>query len=91
MPGSILSFVERLTGAAGLDGESPHGSGPDGAVLPGEAPDPGSAGLAFPHRADLPVAPGASVYALFPAGLDPASVQLLTAEELVASLAAPTG
>lgn len=70
----LLSFVDRLV----------TGAGPDG-----EVPDPAGAGLAFLHRADIPVAPGAAVYALFPAGLDPAAVRLLAAEDLVTSLAAP--
>lgn len=70
---AILSFVERLA----------TGTGPD----PGQ-PNPAEAGLAFLHRGDVPVAPGAAVYALFPADLDPASVRRLTADDLVASLLA---
>lgn len=69
---SLLSFVERLA----------SGTGPDPQV-----PDPARAGLAFLYRGDLPIAPGAAVYALFPAGLDPAAVRLLTADDLVATLA----
>jgi hypothetical protein len=58
-----------------------RGAGPDPTV-----PDPDRAGLALLYRADLPVGAGADVYALFPAGLDPATVRLLTADDLVASL-----
>ncbi len=69
---ALLSFVDRLT----------TGAGPDP-----EVPDPATAGLAFLHRGDVPVAAGAQVYALYPQGLDPAVVRLLTAEDLVAGLA----
>lgn len=68
---AVLSFVERLVTRAGADPQ---------------VPDPATAGLAFLHRGDIPVAPGAAVYALFPASLDPAAVRPLTAEDLVATL-----
>jgi hypothetical protein len=58
-----------------------RGAGPDPTV-----PDPDRAGLALLYWADLPVGARADVYALFPAGLDPATVRLLTADDLVASL-----
>ena len=71
----LLSFVDRLTTGTGADLQTP---------------DPTRAGLAFLHRGGVPVAPEAAVYALYPAGLDPAAVRLLTAEDLVATLVAPT-
>jgi hypothetical protein len=52
----------------------------------GTPASPRPAGLAFLHRGDAPVTPGAEVYALRPASLDPATVHLLAAEELAASL-----
>lgn len=70
---TVPSFVERLI----------TGTEPDPTV-----PDPASAGLAILHRADVPVGAGATVHALFPAGLDPAAVRLLTMDDLVASLTA---
>jgi hypothetical protein len=70
---TMPSFVERLA----------TGARPDP-----QRPDPARAGLAFLHRGDVPVAPDAAVYALYPAGLDPASVRLLTADDLVATLLA---
>lgn len=51
-----------------------------------DVPDPARAELAFLLRGDLPVARGAQVYALYPAGLDPTTVRLLAAEDLVATL-----
>ncbi|MEO3975580.1 MXAN_6230/SCO0854 family RING domain-containing protein [Streptomyces sp. CAU 1734] len=46
------------------------------------------AGLAFLVRGDVPLPAGAEVYALYPAGLDAGAVRLLTAPDLVTSLAA---
>jgi hypothetical protein len=43
--------------------------------------------LAFVHHADLPVADGAEVYALYRAGLNGDAVSLLAAEDLAAQLA----
>jgi hypothetical protein len=59
-------------------------------IASGAAPDPVDAAppaLAFLYRGDAAVAPGAEVYALDRADLDPGAVTLLAAEDLVASLA----
>jgi hypothetical protein len=67
----VAAFAGRLATRAGAD----------------EAPaDPARAGLAFLMRGDIPVASGAEVYALQPAGLDPATVRLVAAEDLTSSL-----
>jgi RING finger family protein len=61
---------------------------------PADAADPGTdAELAFLFRGDLPLAPDAEVYALFPAQLDPATVRLVAAEDVAAVLTprAPAG
>jgi hypothetical protein len=70
---TVDSFVSRLASPAGADPALP----------------PAPADLAFLWRGDLPVAPGAQVYALYPGGLDPATVRRLSAEDLVSCLARP--
>jgi hypothetical protein len=64
-------FASRLT--AGTD--------PDAVVA-----DPARAQLAFLHRGDVAIGERATVYALFPANLNPETVQPLAAEDLVAVL-----
>ncbi|MBL1097352.1 hypothetical protein [Streptomyces coffeae] len=49
--------------------------------------DPARIGAAFLVRGDLPLPDGCPVYALHPAGLDAAAVRLLTASDVVNSLA----
>jgi Prokaryotic RING finger family 4 len=64
-----------------------------GRILAGTPDSVGSADeitpvpLAFLIRGDAPVAAGADVYALYPAGLDTTAVRLLAAADLAASLA----
>lgn len=53
---------------------------------PAAPADAGTASLQFVMRGDLPAPEGASVYALHPAMLDPARVDLLTASDLAAQL-----
>jgi hypothetical protein len=69
----VPTFAARLADPSDHDG-------------PAAADDAASAGLALLTRADLPVAAGAEVYALYPAGLDAAAVRLLTAADLAARL-----
>ncbi len=52
----------------------------------GEAPDLSQARLAHLLRGDLALPPGSEAYALHPAGLNAASVSLLTASDLVTAL-----
>ncbi|MFF8957326.1 MXAN_6230/SCO0854 family RING domain-containing protein [Streptomyces sp. NPDC014894] len=52
------------------------------------APEPARTGLAYLLRGDLPAASGAEVFALHPAGLDAGEVRVLSAAELVSTLAA---
>lgn len=50
--------------------------------------DPAGAQLAYLLRGDLRLPGGSEAYALYPAGLDPRSVRLLAASDLVSALAA---
>ena len=68
---TVPAFASRI--AAGMD--------PD--PVPS---DPLRAQLAFVHRGDVAIAAGATVYALFPANLNPETVRPLAAEDLAALL-----
>ncbi len=51
------------------------------------AKDAATAGLAVLLRGDLPLSPGAEVFALHPLELDAARIRLVAASDLVAALA----
>ncbi|QKV96485.1 hypothetical protein HUT19_36220 [Streptomyces sp. NA02950] len=60
---------------------------PDHDPSAGTEQEPARIGAAFLVRGDLPLPEGCPVYALHPAGLDAAAVRLLTASDVVNSLA----